>query len=130
MIYGSDIVQVSRLAEATAGVEEIYVACLPWLREQVSSRPSSADGEGPDTSTILKPLRDTMEEFAELTEWLRRQAPTPTNRLLAKKETEEIGGAERYGSSGLEELNRALVRFHALGQTFDNIRARRPWLRK
>jgi multidrug resistance protein MdtO len=125
MLYGSDVVQVSRLAEATAGVEEIYVACLPWLREQVSSRPSSAEGEGPNTSTIFsKPLGDTMEEFAELTEWLRRQAPTPTDRLLAKKETEEIGGAERYGSSGLEELNRALVRFQTFGQTFDNIRAR------
>ena len=67
-----------------------------------------------------------MEEFAGLTEWLRRQAPTPTDRLLAKKETEEIGGAERYGFSGLEELNRALVRFQTFGQTFDNIRARRP----
>jgi multidrug resistance protein MdtO len=135
MLYGSDVVQASRLAEAAAGVEEIYVASLLWLREQVSSKPTSADGEGPNTSTVLsKPLGDTIKEFAELTEWLRSQtasqAPTPADRLLAKKDTEEIGGVEHFGSSGLQELNSALMRFETLGQRFENGRARRQWLRK
>ena len=75
-----------------------------------------------------------MEEFAELTDWLRSQtagqAPTAADRLLEKKETEEIGGAERFSSSSLQELNNALVRFQTLGQTFENIRSRRQWLRK
>jgi multidrug resistance protein MdtO len=79
IIYGSDVVQVRRLEAATAEVEEIYVASLLWLREQGSSKPT-ADAEAPPASIVLsKASGDTIEDFAELTEWLRRQAPTPTN---------------------------------------------------
>jgi multidrug resistance protein MdtO len=99
IVYGSDVVQVWRLEEATTRVEEIFVASLLWLREQGSSKPT-ADAEAPPASIVLsKASGDALEDFAELTEWLRRQAPTPPNSLLEKKETEEIGGAERFGSS-------------------------------
>jgi multidrug resistance protein MdtO len=75
ILYGPDVVQVSRLEEATGEVEEIYVASLLWLREQISSKPTSAaDAETPPASTVLnKASGDTIEDFAELTEWLRRR---------------------------------------------------------
>ena len=130
LLYGSEVTQVSRLAEATEGVEEIYVACLPWLREQVSSRLASADGEGPKTSPELTQLlEDAMEEFAELMEGLRyqigSQAQPPTDRLLEKKDMEDMGGGESSGSSSLEELIRALVQFQVLAQTPEKASARR-----
>jgi len=130
LLYGSEVTQVSRLAEATEGVEEIYVACLPWLREQVSSRLASADGEGPKTSPELTQLlEDAMEEFAELMEGLRyqidSQARTPTDRLLEKKDMEDIRGGESSSSSSLRELIKALEQFQVLAQTPENASARR-----
>ena len=130
LLYRSEATQVSRLAEATEGIEEIYVACLPWLREQVSSRLASADGEGPKTSPDLtKLLEDAMEEFAELMEGLRyqidSQAQTPIDRLLEEKDMENMGGAESSRSSSLQELIRALAQFQVLGQTPEKASARR-----
>jgi len=119
LLHGSEVTQVSRLAEATEGVEEIYVACLPWLREQVTSRVTSADGGGPKTSPDLTQLlEDAMEEFAELIEGLRYQTEsqeqTPTNRLLEKK---DMGAEESYSSRSLQALISAAVQFQTLGQT-------------
>ncbi|MBV8142187.1 MAG: FUSC family protein, partial [Verrucomicrobia bacterium] len=116
MVYGSDVVPVSRLTKATAGVEEIYVACLPWVREQTASRPTSADSESPHRLTQLnKALGDTTEEFAEWVEGLRCQTAiqtrTPAERLFEKKETEDPGGGEHARSRSLEELISALARF-------------------
>jgi len=130
MLYGSDVTQVSRLVEATAGVEEIYVACLPWLREQASSRLTSADREGPKTSPEwTKLLGDALEEFAELMEGLRcqtaSQAPTPTDRLLEKKDMADMGGQESSSSSGLEKLISEVVQFQTLGQTLEKVGRRR-----
>ncbi len=130
LLYGSDVIPVSRLAEATAGVEEIYVACLPWLREQVSSMLTSADDEDPKTSPgLTKLLEDAMEEFAELMEGFRNKtvsrAQTPTDRFLGKKDMENMGLGESSSSSSLEELLRAAVQFQTLGQTLENVGARR-----
>src|SRR5271166_1090759 len=130
LLYGSKVTQLSSLAEATEGIEEIYVACLPWLREQISSRLASADGEGPKTSPELAQLlEDAMEEFAELMEGLRyqigSQAQPPTDRLLEKKDMKDMGGGESSGSSSLEELIRALVQFQVLAQTPEKAGARR-----
>jgi hypothetical protein len=36
LLYGSESIQVSRLEGTSTGVEEIYVASLPWLREQAT----------------------------------------------------------------------------------------------
>ena len=130
MLYGSELTPVSRLAEATAGVEGIYVACLPWLREQASSRLTSADGEDTKTSPgLTKLLGDAMEEFAELMEGLRyqtaREAQTPTDRLLEKKDIEDMGGGENSSSSSLEKLINAAVQFQTFGQTLEKVGARR-----
>ena len=107
-------------------MEEIYVACLPWLREQASSKLTPADGEGPKTSPELtKLLGDAMEEFAELMEGLRyqtdSQAQTPTDRLLEKKDMEGMGGGESSSSSSLEELIRALGQLQMLLQSHENV---------
>jgi hypothetical protein len=37
LLCGSEYSQVSCLEQASAGVEEIYVTSLPWLREQVTT---------------------------------------------------------------------------------------------
>ena len=70
-----------------------------------------------------------MEEFAELMEGLRyqigSQAQPPTDRLLEKKDMEDMGGGESSGSSSLEELIRALVQFQVLAQTPEKASARR-----
>jgi uncharacterized membrane protein YccC len=126
LLFGSEVTQVSRLAEATERVEEIYVACLPWLREQVSSRLVPADGEGPKASPELAQLlEDAVEEFAELMEGLRyqigSQAQTPTDRLLEEKDMEDMGLGAGSSSRSLEELISALVQLRNLGQTLENI---------
>jgi multidrug resistance protein MdtO len=54
MVYGSDVVQASRLEEAMKGAGEIYVASLPWVREQ---------GSSPE---LTKQLSEAMEAFANL----------------------------------------------------------------
>lgn len=122
LLYGSDVIQVSRLAEATAGVEEIYVACLPWLRDQVSPRLTSADREDPKTSPeLIRLLGDAMSEFAELMEGFpcqtASQAQSSTDRLLEKKDMQDTGLGANSSSKSLEELIKAVVQFQILGQT-------------
>ena len=60
---------MSRLANASAGVQEIYLACLPWLREQASLMLTPQDGEDPKTGReLIKLLGDVIEESADLIE--------------------------------------------------------------
>jgi multidrug resistance protein MdtO len=66
-VYGSDIVQASRLEEALRGVGEIYVASLPWIREQGSSRPAPQEGEKrKEAAELTKILGDAMDTSADL----------------------------------------------------------------
>jgi multidrug resistance protein MdtO len=117
LLYGSDVVGVSRLAEAAAAIEGIYVAGLLWLREQGSSNQPPVDNENPSTPIALnKPLGGTREEFAELREWLRSQTASQ--------------GAQHFGSGGFLELTNALDRFESVGLAFENPPPRRLWLRK
>ncbi len=124
LLYRSEGTEVSRLAEATKGVEEIYVACLPWLREQVSSRLTSAHGEDPKTSPgLTELLGDAMAEFAELIEGFRYQTASQSkssiDRLLEKKDMEDMGLGADSKSRSLEELVRAVVQFQSLGRDRD-----------
>jgi multidrug resistance protein MdtO len=130
LLYGSEVTEVSRLAEAADGVEEIYVACLPWLREQVSSKLTSADGEDPKTAPgLTKLLGDAMAELAEMIEGFRyqtaSQVQSSTDRLLEEKDREDMGLGASSSSRSLEELISALVQLQNLGQTLENIPGRR-----
>ena len=107
LLYGSEGMGVSRLANASAGVEEIYLACLPWLREQASLMLTPQDGEDPKTGReLIKVLGDVIEESADLLEEPGNQtvgrADALTDRLLEKN----AGGTESSGSGSLEELIR------------------------
>ena len=105
-------------------MEEIYVASLPWLREQASSRPTSADGEDPKTEPELtKLLGDAVEEFAELLEGFSYQTASRSQirqiALLEKKDMEDMGLRESSSSWSLEELIGAVVQFQSLGRDTD-----------
>jgi multidrug resistance protein MdtO len=65
-VYGSEVVQASRLAKAMTGVGEIYVATLPWIREQGSLRPTAQEGEERRAvPELTKQLADAMEACAD-----------------------------------------------------------------
>jgi multidrug resistance protein MdtO len=125
LFYGSDVTEVSLLANASAGVEEIYVACLPWLREQASLRLTPEDGEHPKTEPeLIKLLAAAIEGSADLMEEPPTvgRAQSPIDRLLEKKNAD---GTESCGSGSLEELIGAVVQMQVLVQTHGNAEARR-----
>ena len=125
LLYRSEDGEVSRLAANSEGVEEIYVACLPWLREQASSRPTSQDVERPKTERELtKLLADSVEESADFLE--EPSDPTvgrvqlPTDRLLEKR---DLRSRDSSGSCILAELIGAVAEMQLLVQTQEKGRA-------
>jgi Fusaric acid resistance protein family len=119
LLYRSEGTAVSRLAAASEGVEEIYVACLPWLREQASSRPTPQGGEHPKTERELtKLLADAVEESADFLEEpadrTAGRSQLPANRLLERR---DLRGRESSDSRSLEELIGAVAQMQLLVQT-------------
>jgi multidrug resistance protein MdtO len=119
LLYRSEGTAVSRLAAASEGVEEIYVACLPWLREQASSRPTPQGGEHPKTERELtKLLADAAEESADFLEEpadrTAGRSQLPANRLLERR---DLRGRESSDSRSLEELIGAVAQMQLLVQT-------------
>jgi multidrug resistance protein MdtO len=118
LLYESAGTERLRLEETSEGVEEIYVASLPWLREQASSRPTSAESEVLKTpSEVIQLLADAMEGFADLLEVsgdrTAGQAQIATGALLEK---EELRGRGNLSPDSLGELIRAIVQFQILIQ--------------
>ncbi len=117
MLYGSDVVQVSRVAEATAGVEEIYAASLPWIRALGSSQPTAQEGEERETAPELTKLfGGTMDAFADLIqEPVHRTASQAlvTSGILLEKV--DFGG-RNLDCSSLKEFVRAIGQFQTLQQ--------------
>jgi multidrug resistance protein MdtO len=66
LIHGPPATRGLDIETATAAVEEVYVACLPWIREQTAamSDQGTADRE-PD---MVKPLVDAVEAGAAIIE--------------------------------------------------------------
>jgi multidrug resistance protein MdtO len=85
LLYGSELTQASRLEETSAGVEEIYVACLPWLREQ-ATRPQTPEAiETPKTrEKIIGEIDRAMQDSASALEVFsdRTQRTATANRML------------------------------------------------
>jgi hypothetical protein len=118
---------VSRLANASAGVEEIYLACLPWLREQASLMLTPHDGEPPKTGReLIKLLGDVIEESADLLEEPGNQtvgrADALTDRLL--EQNKNAGDTESSGSGSLQELIGAVVQMQMLLRSHENVETR------
>jgi multidrug resistance protein MdtO len=111
LLYGSGVTAGVRLEEASAGVEDLYVACLPWVREQASLGSGAQDGEHPKAAReMTELLAGAVEECADLMGGPRRQSPgwlpLRVDRLLEKNDR---GVYERSDSDSLKELSRTLV---------------------
>jgi multidrug resistance protein MdtO len=96
LLYRSAVTPVSRLKEASAGVEEIYVACLPWLREQATMPQSTEGNETTTNSTeVSRYLVTAMQNSASAMEGLpdSGQLTTTHSRLLDENEFAAQGTA-------------------------------------
>jgi hypothetical protein len=114
LLYGSKGSDGPNLKNATDAIEEIYVACLPWLREQ---RPglTSRDGEGAKTAPA--PTKTLVEAMANLMDQSHLQK-ADENQLpidhLIKDEEKDLGSRVNYHSDSLEQLIGAIKEFQAL----------------
>jgi multidrug resistance protein MdtO len=110
LLYGSEVTPVSRLEAVSAGVEEIYLACLPWLREQ-AAMPHAPEGiETTEKSTeVSRYLVTAMENSASAIEGLSNsgQLTTTDSRLLA----EEFAAQGNELSKNLQGLIRSIREF-------------------
>jgi hypothetical protein len=118
LLFGAAGTERSRLEETSEGVEEIYVASLPWLREQASSRPTSEEGGDPKTTPeLIKLLVDATEALADLIEGpgdrTAGKAQLTTATLLEK---EELRGRGNLSSDSLGELMRVILKLQILVQ--------------
>jgi multidrug resistance protein MdtO len=111
LLYGSESRQVSRLEESSAGVEEVYVACLPWLREQ-STIPQTPEAIETTQSRekVINDIDRAMEDSASALEVFpdRVQSTKTDSRLLDEHEL-AVGG--KVSSKTLRELIRAIREF-------------------
>jgi multidrug resistance protein MdtO len=111
LLYGSESTQVSRLEETSAGVEEIYVACLPWLREQATiPQAPEAIETTKSREKIINDIERTMQDSASAMEVFsdRAHATKTDSRLLDEHEL-AVGG--KVSSKTLRELIQAIREF-------------------
>ena len=111
LLYGSEVTRMSRLAEATAGVEEIYVACLPWLREQATiPHPSESIETTKNSREVLRDLVTAMEGSASAMEGLSDSGHlrNTDNRLVDEN---EVAAQGKELSKNLEWLIRSIREF-------------------
>jgi multidrug resistance protein MdtO len=112
MLYGPDVVPVSRLAEAMSGVGEIYVATLPWIREQGGWPPTPPEAEErKEAAEVSKRLAGAMDGFADLLQG-------PVHRAASQEQlTNLLGSVDLAGQKldliTLKELRRAMAEFSA-----------------
>jgi multidrug resistance protein MdtO len=111
LLYGSAVAPVSRLEEVSAGVEQIYVACLPWLREQAAMSHKSEGIESAANSTeVSRSLVTAMQNSASALESLSdsRQLTTTDSRL---PDEHEFAAQGNEVSKNLEWLIRSIREF-------------------
>jgi len=111
LLYGSKSSQVSRLAEISTGVEEIYVASLPWLREQatIPQTPEAVEITK-NREKLISDINMAIHECASAIEVCsdRVQLTKIDSRLL---DQHELAVQEKVSSKPLEELIRAIREF-------------------
>jgi multidrug resistance protein MdtO len=122
LLYRSESTQEPNLENAIAAIEEIYVACLPWIRERGSSpRPR----EGEDSKTAIefdKPLVETLEALAgridKPSQQNADQNQAPTHHLVGEKDSD---ARRNYRSDGFEELVRAVTELQVLASADEKV---------
>jgi hypothetical protein len=111
LLYGSAVAPVSRLEEVSAGVEQIYVACLPWLREQ-AAMPHKSEGieVAENSSEVSRSLVTAMQNSASAIEGLSDsgQLRNTVNRLVDEN---EVAAQGKELSKNLEWLIRSIREF-------------------
>jgi multidrug resistance protein MdtO len=120
LLYGSKTSDGPNLENATAAIEEIYVACLPWIREQTSDLTPQDNEHSKTTPEIGKPLEDAMEalagRFDQPHQQNAQQKQLPINCLVDEK---DLG--VRRTADNFEELVRAVTELQVLVSTPENV---------
>ena len=111
LLYGSGVTDGARLEQASAGVDELYVACLPWVREEASLGSNAQDGERPKAvREMTERFAGAVEGFADSIQRSRHPSagrlPLHGDRLL---EENDRGISESSDSDSLRQLSRTLV---------------------
>ena len=122
LLYGSKASDGPNLENATAAIEEIYVACLPWIREQTSDL-TPQDSEHPKTAPEFgKPLEDAMEalagRFDQPHQQNAQQNQLPINCLVDEK---DLGAIKNYYSDSFDELVRAVTELQVLASAHEKV---------
>jgi multidrug resistance protein MdtO len=115
LLYGSKASDGPNLEKATAAVDEIYVACLPWIREQTSGLTSRDEEDRKTAPEFTKALGDAVEASAELMDQRQRQNAEqnqlPIDHLVQEN---DLDASENYHSDSLKELIEEVKRFQVL----------------
>jgi multidrug resistance protein MdtO len=122
LLYGSKASDGPNLENATAAVDEIYVACLPWIREQKSDL-TPQDSEHPKTAPEFgKPLVAAMEALAGRMDQSHgqnaQQKQLPIDQLVDEK---DLGDRKNYYSDSFEELVRAVTELQVLASAHEKV---------
>ena len=123
LLHGSELTRVSRLEESLAGVEEIYLTCLPWLREQ-ATMPQTPDAVETTNSRqkVMSEINAAINDSASAIEAFADQVQlTKTDSRLI--DGHEFAVQERVSSKTLEELIRVVREFQ------DHLRRAEPPVR-
>ena len=120
LIYGSHVTDGFRLESLSAGVTEIYLACLSWLRIQTASGTAiQADGDAEESRERSGWLARRMEKLAHLLSPENFQAPISTQSEIQASERLESaspGDSANSDSGKLETLVQALAQVEVLLQ--------------
>ncbi len=120
LLYGSKASDGPNLENATAAIEEIYVACLPWIREQTSDL-TPQDSEHPKTTPkIGKSLEDAMEALAGRFDQPHQQNAQPNQLPINCLVHEKDLGARRTADN-FEELVRAVTELQVLASAPEKV---------
>jgi multidrug resistance protein MdtO len=111
LLYGSESIEVSRLEETSAGVEDIYIACLPWLRERTTI-PLTSEGieTTKNSERLISDIDKAVQDSASAIEGF------PDRVKLTKAESRsvdeyELAAQEKVSSQALKELIQAIQQF-------------------
>jgi multidrug resistance protein MdtO len=117
LLYGSKASDGPDLKKAAAALAEVYVACLPWLREQRSGLTPQDGEESKTAAEPTKPLVETMEAMADLMDRPHLQSAAQNQSLidhLIKDQEKDLGSRVNHHSDSLEQLIGAVREFQVL----------------
>jgi multidrug resistance protein MdtO len=115
LLYGSGANEGPNLENATAAAQEIYVACLPWIREQTSDLTPQESEDRKTAPEFVEPLVDAMEAFAGVMDQPHQQNAGPNQAPIDRLvEGKDLADRNNYPSDSLAELVRAVREFQVM----------------